>query len=73
MPLVNKKSIYVSLKPELIAFVAEHTKRLNINQSKWIASLIEREFKLEQQKKIDRILSGGKDEGFKTFKKSDDF
>jgi hypothetical protein len=58
----------VSLQPELYTFVAEHSKKLQSNQSKWIASLIEREFKLEQRKKIDRVLSGVDSANFKSLK-----
>ena len=43
-------------------------KKLQSNQSKWIASLIEREFKLEQRKKIDRVLSGVDSANFKSLK-----
>jgi hypothetical protein len=58
MSLKHKKKVYLSLNKELIEFVEEQSCKLNTTKSKFMTSLLLKEYENNQRKKIDKILEG---------------
>lgn len=58
MSLKHKQKVYLSLDNDLLVFVDEQSAVLDISRSKYITSLLLREYEIYQKKKIDKIIEG---------------
>lgn len=58
MSLKHKQKVYLSLSNDLLEFVEEQSRILNVTKSKYITSLLLREYEIYQRKKIDKIIEG---------------
>jgi len=59
MSLKHKQKVYLSLSNDLLEFVDEHSHTLNMTKSKYITSLLLKEYENYKRKKIDKIIEGG--------------
>ena len=58
MSLKHKQKGYLSLGNDLLEFVEEQSRILDISKSKYITSLLLREYEGYQRKRIDKIIEG---------------
>ena len=58
MSLKHKQKVYLSLDNDLLDFVEEQSRILGISRSKYIASLLLREYEIYQRKRINKIIEG---------------
>ena len=58
MSLKHKQKVYLSLGNDLLEFVEEQSRILDISKSKYITSLLLREYEGYQRKRIDKIVEG---------------
>lgn len=58
MSLKNKQKVYLSLNNDLLEFVDDQSKKLDITKSKYITSFLLREYENYERKKIDKIIEG---------------
>ncbi len=60
MSLKHKQKVYLSRDNDLLEFVEEQSRIFDISKSKYITSLLLREYEVYQRKKIDKIIEGVK-------------
>ena len=58
MSLKHKQKVYLSLDNDLLDFVEEQSHILGISRSKYITSLLLREYEIYQRKRINKIIEG---------------
>jgi len=58
MSLKHKQKVYLSLDNDLLDFVEEQSRILGISRSKYITSLLLREYEIYQRKRINKIIEG---------------
>lgn len=58
MSLKHKQKVYLSLDNDLLDFVEEQSRILDISRSKYITSLLLREYEVYQRKRINKIIEG---------------
>ena len=58
MSLKHKQKVYLSLDNDLLDFVEEQSRILGIPKSKYITSLLLREYEIYQRKRINKIIEG---------------
>jgi len=58
MSLKYKQKVYLSLDNDLLDFVEEQSRILGISKSKYITSLLSREYEIYQRKRINKIIEG---------------
>jgi hypothetical protein len=58
MSLKHKQKVYLSLSNDLLDFVQEQSRVLGISRSKYITSLLLREYEVYQRKRINKIIEG---------------
>lgn len=58
MSLKYKQKVYLSLDNDLLDFVEEQSRILGISRSKYITSLLLREYEIYQRKRINKIIEG---------------
>jgi hypothetical protein len=58
MSLKHKQKVYLSLSNNLLEFVENQSRILDMTKSKYITSLLLREYESYQRKRIDKIIEG---------------
>jgi len=58
MSLKHKQKIYLSLGNDLLEFVEEQSRIIDISRSNYITTLLLREYESYQRKRIDKIIEG---------------
>ena len=58
MSLKHKKKVYLSLNNILMDFVNEQSDNLGLTKSKYISTLLLKEYESENKKIIDKIIEG---------------
>jgi len=58
MSLKHKKKVYLSLNNILMDFVNEQSDNLGLTKSKYISTLLLKEYEAENKKIIDKIIEG---------------
>jgi hypothetical protein len=58
MSLKHKQKVYLSLDNDLLDFVEEQSRILGISRSKYITSLLLRQYEIYQRKRINKIIEG---------------
>jgi len=58
MSLKHKQKVYLSLSNDLLEYVDEQSRTLNMTKSKYITNLLLKEYENYKRKKIDKIIEG---------------